>query len=204
MSKDKEVTGSTFDNFSIPKATSITVDANRLQKDAGRLQQIEDKIQQLEKEKDYLLSVFGIWATLVVFISVEFSFLKALSSGQEFVGFSLVLSGLLLGFNIALDLLSRVRFNNTISRGHKFFYGFTILLLIIGYVIMYFGKDVDKKNMHDDVYGELERKYVKLYENHNQRLEREVKQNISYLKLVIAEIKLELQEIQANHKIQKS
>jgi hypothetical protein len=57
----------------------------------------------LHTDKTFLVSIFGLFAAMMTFLTIELQFLKILNSIHHVVGFTLLLFSLLLGFNIALE-----------------------------------------------------------------------------------------------------
>lgn len=66
---------------------------------------------QSQLDKASLITVFGIFASVISFLTIEFQFLKTMCSFEKILGFTLVLFALLFGFNIGLDYLIKSRFN---------------------------------------------------------------------------------------------
>lgn len=70
---------------------------------------ISDAIQQakehVQKVQDSFFAIFGIWASILSFLTIEFQFLKTLSHVGQIIGFTLILFSLLLSFNLALDCI---------------------------------------------------------------------------------------------------
>ena len=70
----------------------------------------DKKIRQaVETDKASLITVFGIFASITSFLTIEFQFLKTICSYEKLLGFTLVLFALLLGFNLGLDYLVKSR-----------------------------------------------------------------------------------------------
>jgi len=99
------------------------------------------KIEADKQIQGALVAVFGIFASIISFLTVEFQFLKTLNNLQQIVGFSLILFALLLGFNIALDYLTKSRLDNGISTQYKYFIAIISGIFIIGLISVYFGND---------------------------------------------------------------
>lgn len=58
-----------------------------------------------------LFVVFGIFASMIAFLTIEFQFLKTLNNIYQILGFMFVLCALLLGFNLVLDYLMKNLFD---------------------------------------------------------------------------------------------
>lgn len=69
----------------------------------------KDIDKQVQIDKASLITVFGVFASIISFLTVEFQFLKTLCSMEKVLGFTLILFSLLLGFNICLDYVVRSR-----------------------------------------------------------------------------------------------
>ena len=103
---------------------------------------VKDAIyRQLQADKESLITVFGLFASLLVFFSFEFQFMRTIHSFEKIVGFSLILCALLLCFNMALDFLIRVRAYKHVSDGHKNFYVIIVGLFLLGGVIASYGNE---------------------------------------------------------------
>ena len=60
---------------------------------------------QVQTDKASLITVFGIFASIISFLTIEFQFLRTVCSFEKLIGFTLLLASLLLCFNLALDYL---------------------------------------------------------------------------------------------------
>lgn len=68
---------------------------------------------QIQTDKISLITIFGVFASVLSFLTIEIQILKGLESSlKEKLGFSFVLGALLLIFPIALDYLVASRFNS--------------------------------------------------------------------------------------------
>ena len=90
---------------------------------------------QSEILQDYqtsFITVFGIFASVLSFLTIEFQLLKTLKTAKETIGFTLVLWVLLVSFNLALDYIIK-------SRSSKL--GFSVVIIfvfIIGFMFLLF------------------------------------------------------------------
>ncbi|MBX9831112.1 hypothetical protein K2X40_04085 [Candidatus Babeliales bacterium] len=70
------------------------------------LQQADRRIsEQLQTERISSITVFGFFASIITFLTVEFQFLKTVDSFNKIIGFTFILFALLFGFNLGLDYL---------------------------------------------------------------------------------------------------
>lgn len=108
-----------------PSKTSTTVDRETVEKmiQAAKddaIRHANSKIdEQMQKAQDSFITVFGIFSSVLSFLTIEFQFLRTLSHVDQIVGFSLLLFALLLSFNLALDYMVARRF----SQGYRTHYG---------------------------------------------------------------------------------
>ncbi len=74
-----------------------------------RIQELQRSLnalnEQIEKQKTDVISVIGVFAGLITFLTVEFQFLKTIHSGERVIGFSMLFWALLISFNIVLVFL---------------------------------------------------------------------------------------------------
>jgi hypothetical protein len=91
---------------------------------------------QVQTDKASLITVFGIFASILSFLTIEFQFLKAAPDAKSILGLSLVLFASLFGFNIALDYLVKNRLDKDNSCASLIFTIFTIFLFIFGCIVI--------------------------------------------------------------------
>lgn len=60
---------------------------------------------QIQMDKVALMSIFGVFASVLSFLTIEFQFLRTIQPLEKILGFTLVLCALLLCFPLALDVL---------------------------------------------------------------------------------------------------
>ena len=87
---------------------------------------------QVSNEKVSLISIFGIFASVISFLTIEFQFLQKVSGLWGIVGFSCVLFALLLGFNIGLDYLIKNRFDKDAPIPHEGYLRLIVIVFFIG------------------------------------------------------------------------
>jgi hypothetical protein len=110
-----------------------------------KMQPIIGKIDKFEKslvtDKASLMTVFGIFASVVTFLSVEIQFLKNVCDPLRLVGFSLVLLASLLSFVWMLHLLANFWINERVKDHPKLLVVFIVLLFGLGGTLLVLGKD---------------------------------------------------------------
>ena len=96
---------------------------------------ISDATQQakehVQKVQDSFFAIFGIWASILSFLTIEFQFLKTLSHIGQVIGFSLILFSLLLTFNLALDYIVTSRSFQK-PKVHKILIALIVMAFLIG------------------------------------------------------------------------
>lgn len=96
---------------------------------------------QVQTDKISLFTVFGIFASIISFLTIEFQFLKTLCSPEKIVGFSLLMFSLLLSFNVALDYLVKSRTEKKTPRPNIYFAIFVALTFALGIIFIYRGNE---------------------------------------------------------------
>jgi hypothetical protein len=95
----------------------------------------------IEADKATLTTVFGLFASITSFLTIEFQFLKTLSDLKSIVGFSILMFSLLFSFNIALDYLIKSRIDKEVPKPNYFFMLWVMILFAIGIAFMFFGNE---------------------------------------------------------------
>ena len=93
--------------------------------------------QEIATDKATLFTVFGIFASIVTFVSVEIQILKSICSIWNILGFSLVILASLLLFLLMLDYIWRWWRNSFKDEVNKFPWIILILIVIIFIVSIY-------------------------------------------------------------------
>lgn len=104
--------------------------------------------EQVQTDKASLITVFGIFASIISFLTIEFQFLKTLCSFEKILGFTLILFSLLFGFNIALDYLVKSRTDMETPVPNKYFILLIVFVFIMGIIFSFRGNEyvcVDNK-----------------------------------------------------------
>lgn len=105
-----------------------------VEKSMKETQKLVDK--QSLSDRTSLVSIFGIFASVLSFLTVEFQFLKRLHNVTQIIGFSFILCALLLQFNIALDYLVRSRIDTATPFAHRGLVVVMTTLLIAGLFLL--------------------------------------------------------------------
>ena len=98
---------------------------------------------QVQTDKASLMTVFGLFASITAFLTIEFQFLKTIASFHKLLGFTFILCGLLLSFNIALDHLIKSRLDKETPKPTYSFVLFVGVLLIVGVGFTFIGNEAD-------------------------------------------------------------
>jgi len=115
------------------------------------LNNVREEIQkEIKFDKASLFTVFGIFASIVTFVSVEIQILKILCDIWNLVGFSIIILASLLTFILILDYIGRGWRNDFKLEVKQFpwiLIGFIILLFIVGFIsISFSGKEIACKD----------------------------------------------------------
>lgn len=92
---------------------------------------------QVQMDKALLITVFGIFASVLSFLTIEFSFFKKFDDLKSISGFSCILFSLLLGFNIGLDYLIRNNVHNTGNAYVRNYIIFGTIIFLIGILLVF-------------------------------------------------------------------
>jgi amino acid transporter len=102
----------------------------------------ENAIQeQVQTDKASLITVFGIFASIISFLTIEFQFLKTVCSLDKIIGFTLILFALLFGFNVALDYLIKSRLDKKTSKPNTLFSVMVFVILAFGIYMSSYGNE---------------------------------------------------------------
>lgn len=126
---------------------------------AAKTEANEEIRKQVQTDKASLITVFGIFASIVSFLTIEFQFLKTICSFEKLVGFTLILASLLLCFNIGLDYLIKSRTDKETPKPNIVFGVFVAILFILGIYFMNLGNEEKCKD------NKIYKKYSEYFEN---------------------------------------
>lgn len=166
--------GSNFVKKGENKPVELTQEWVHQQIEIGKSEVFEDAKKEIDKQvqtdKASLITVFGIFASIISFLTIEFQFLKNLCSFEKILGFTLVLFALLLGFNIVLDYLVKSRFDKNIPKPSIYYIIFISFLLFMGIIITFYGnEEVCKDNM---IYQKYSEQFRENFENKTQEIDK--------------------------------
>jgi hypothetical protein len=104
----------------------------------------KDIERQVQLDRASLLTVFGVFASIIGFFNFEVHFLKTVKSLWDIVGFSCIMCALLISFNIVLDYLMQSRLNKDAAKLHSRYIFFMLVLFGLGCCAIYQGEQVKK------------------------------------------------------------
>jgi len=148
---------------------------------------VRDEIQkEIKFDKASLFTVFGIFASIVTFVSIEIQILRTVCDFWNVVGFSIISLGSLLTFILILDYIGRGwrnEFKLEVKQFPWILMIFIVLLFVVGFVSVSFSESevackdeaVFKKYESDFLDKQLE--LQKRYDDKIQNLEEEVDDN---------------------------
>ena len=87
---------------------------------------------QLQESKTSFMIMFGIFASIALFVTTEIKFLEKIKTVYQVIGFTFVFLASLLSFNIALDYLANCRIDKKTIKPTCYFYCFVIGLFFVG------------------------------------------------------------------------
>jgi amino acid transporter len=129
---------------------------------------------QVQTDKASLITIFGTFAAILTFLTVEFQFLKSLSTIGDIVGFTMILFSLLVSFVLIIDYVIKVRTQPDIPKPFIGIIIFILIILAMGVLIMYTGRYEDRSKV-DKQFNELNDK-VKNYEGRLDQLQKQLDQ----------------------------
>lgn len=145
--------------------------------------------EQVQMDKASLITVFGIFASVISFLTIEFQFLKTLCSLEKILGFTLMLFALLFGFNVALDYLVKSRLDKETPRPNLYFIFIVALLFCVGIVFSFKGnEEVCKDN-------KIYQRYSDQFEATSGERLQEMDNKLDFLNLKIKSFELMIQNI---------
>ncbi|MDD5626220.1 MAG: hypothetical protein PHG83_03575 [Patescibacteria group bacterium] len=147
---------------------------------------------QVQTDKASLITVFGIFASITSFLTIEFQFLRTICSFEKIIGFTLILASLLLCFNLALDYLVKSRTDKDTPKPNIFFSVFLVILFILGICFMYSGNEEKCKD------NKIYEKYLESFENQqkefNQSYVNEQSKKYNEIEVEIGDIKNQIKK----------
>jgi hypothetical protein len=125
---------------------------------------------QVQLDKASLITVFGIFASIISFLTIEFQFLKTVCSFEKILGFTLILFSLLFTFNVALDYLVKSRLDKKTPELSKHFTSLIALFFLIGILLTYKGNEEFCRE--NEIYQRYSDEYDSNLESMNREIER--------------------------------
>lgn len=119
----------------------------------------EEIRKQVQTDKASLITVFGIFASIISFLTIEFQFLRTVCSFEKLVGFTLILASLLLCFNLALDYLVKSRTDEKTPTANILFSIFIVVSFVLGIYLIFLGNEEKCKD------NKIYEKYSESFEN---------------------------------------
>jgi hypothetical protein len=96
---------------------------------------------QMQSAQASFLTIFGIFASILSFLTIEFQFLKGLEEINQIIGFTLILWALLFSFNMALDYVATSRLHHKKVKLNKYFTAAVVLIFALGIAFLAFDKN---------------------------------------------------------------
>lgn len=167
--------------------------------------QVKDEIQkEIKYDKASLFTVFGIFASIVTFVSIEIQLLKTLCDFWNVIGFSIIILASLLTFILILDHIGRGWRNDFKLEIRQFpwiLMSFIILLFATGFFSVSFSKkEITCKEeavfrKYESDFSDKQLELEKRYDNKIQNLQNELDNN----KKAVEDLK-EFQNLQGKNK----
>jgi hypothetical protein len=157
-----------------PKVNHETLihEINKAKIEVLKIAKIETKREinkQVQADKASLITVFGIFASIISFLTIEFQFLKTVCSFEKVLGFTLILFSLLISFNISLDYLIKGRLDKRSPKPNLFFIGLIIILLIAG--VLFSLKGNESKCSDNKIYQKYSENFEEELRIRNKEIE---------------------------------
>jgi hypothetical protein len=127
----------------------------------------EEIRKQVQTDKASLITVFGIFASIISFLTIEFQFLRTICSLEKLTGFTLILASLLLCFNLALDYLVKSRTDKESPKPNIFFSVFIAILFAIGIWFIYQGNE--EKCKDNKIYEKYSESFINQQSDFNEK-----------------------------------
>jgi len=141
----------------------------------AKIEASEEIRNQVQTDKASMITVFGIFASIVSFLTIEFQFLRTVCSFEKLIGFTIILASLLLCFNVALDYLVKSRTDIKTPKPNTAFSIFVVIFFLAGIYFTSLGNEEKcKDNKIYEKYSE-EFKNQQTDFNHNYTNERNEK-----------------------------
>lgn len=150
-----------------------------------------DKIdEQVQIDKVSLITVFGVFASIISFLTIEFQFLKTICSLEAILGYTFVLFALLFGFNIGLDYLVKSRLEKTTPKPNIYFVILVAIFAVVGTWLAMKGNEINCKE------NQIYRKYSKDFESRASDFDTQYSKRLDNLESKIQQIEYGVKPLQ--------
>lgn len=113
-----------------------------LSSQGSRLDKLEDTFEKrLATNTTNLITVFGIFASIVTFLSIEIQIFKNICDPLRLLGFSLIVLASLVSFIFVLHVIANFWINEKAKEYPKIIIAFILLFFIGGIALFFTGKD---------------------------------------------------------------
>ena len=126
------------------KADGVQSDSTSqlLSSQGSRLDKLEDTFEKrLATNTTNLITVFGIFASIVTFLSIEIQIFKNICDPLRLLGFSLIVLASLVSFIFVLHVIANFWINEKTKEYPKIIIAFILLFFIGGIVLFFIGND---------------------------------------------------------------
>lgn len=180
-------------NYSAQSRESIVVEADFSEQDKVLFNMAvtkakEEAIRQIQLDKESFTMVFGLFASLLSFLTIEFQLFKSLYSWQKILGFSSLLCALILIFNLTLSYFLQTR--KDAVRPWDLYVIIAFLFVVgIGFASCGNEEAIRKTHTYQRAYKVFQEEQGKLYRSYDQKLDgifsdvRKMKHEIEELKV---------------------
>lgn len=146
-------------------------------------QTVKDKIsEEISVDKASLFTVFGIFASIVTFVSVEIQILKVICDFWNIAGFSMIVLSSLLMFILLLDYIGRGWRDDSKVKFPWEIWILAIIFLFIGFASAFKGdeeqcRDNSIYQKYQEDFYEKQIKIKKIFEDKIENLEQKIEKN---------------------------
>lgn len=148
----------------------------------------EEIRKQVQTDKASLITVFGIFASIISFLTIEFQFLRTICSLEKLLGFTLILASLLLCFNLALDYLVKSRTDKETPKPNIIFGIFVVILFTLGIYYTSLGNEAmcqDNKifEKYSENFLDQQEEFNKTYGSEQDKKYNEIQSDVNNIKM---------------------
>lgn len=152
----------------------------------------EEIKKQVQTDKASLITVFGIFASIISFLTIEFQFLRTICSFEKLIGFTLILASLLLCFNLALDYLVKSRTDKETPKPNVIFCILVVILFILGIKFIYLGNE--EKCRDNKIYEKYLENFTNQQTEFNQNYKKEQNDKFNEINAKIGDIEKQIKK----------